>query len=73
MRSRIRFYCKELGISQGELVEMADVSRQTINSLERGIYNPSLSLAYKITLLLGFEYIHEVFIFEKEDLNYKFK
>lgn len=66
MRSRIRFIRKELGLNQRELAEMASVSRQTMSGLEKGTYNPSLKLAYKITLILGFKYIHEVFILEKE-------
>ena len=48
---------------------MAGVTRQTINSLENGKYNPSLTLAYKITIILGFKNIHHVFRFEKEDLE----
>lgn len=69
MKSRIKLCRLELGISQGELAEMADVTRQTISALENGRYKPSLRLAYKITLVLGFKYIPEVFIFEKEDFD----
>ena len=37
--------------SQGELAERLDVSRQTINAIETGKYDPSLSLAFKIARL----------------------
>jgi putative transcriptional regulator len=37
--------------SQGDLAEKLDVSRQTVNALERGKYDPSLPLAFKIAKL----------------------
>jgi len=36
------------GLSQGELADLMDVSRQTINAVEAGKYDPSLPLAYKL-------------------------
>ena len=36
-------------LSQGELAEAVDVSRQTINAIERERYNPSLELAFSLT------------------------
>ncbi|HJU27015.1 MAG TPA: helix-turn-helix transcriptional regulator, partial [Rhodanobacteraceae bacterium] len=41
------------GWSQGELGERLDVSRQTINAIETGKYDPSLPLAFKIARLFG--------------------
>ena len=41
----------EQGWSQGDLAERLGVSRQTINALERGKYDPSLPLAFKIAKL----------------------
>ena len=41
----------ERGWSQGELAERLEVSRQTVNALERGKYDPSLPLAFKIAKL----------------------
>ena len=41
----------EKGWSQADLAEQLGVSRQTINSLERGKYDPSLPLAFKISKL----------------------
>jgi hypothetical protein len=40
------------GLSQGELAELMDVSRQTINAVEAGKYDPSLPLAFKLCSLL---------------------
>lgn len=39
------------GWSQGDLAERLEVSRQTINALERGKYDPSLPLAFRIARL----------------------
>ena len=39
------------GWSQGDLADKLGVSRQTINALERGRYDPSLPLAFKIARL----------------------
>lgn len=41
----------EEGWSQGELAKRLGVSRQTINALEKGRYDPSLPLAFKIARL----------------------
>ena len=43
----------ERGWSQGDLAEQLQVSRQTVNALERGKYDPSLPLAFKIARLFG--------------------
>lgn len=47
--------------SQGDLAERLGVSRQTVNALERGRYDPSLPLAFKIAALFG-RRIEEIFI-----------
>ena len=53
MESRIRELREKLGWSQGELAEHLDVSRQTVNALETGKYDPSLPLAFRIARLFG--------------------
>lgn len=53
MRNRIPELRAEHGLTQGQLAEALDVSRQTISSLERGRYDPSLPLAFKIGRLFG--------------------
>ena len=45
MRNMIRELRNERGLSQGQLAEAMDVSRQTINSIEQERYTPSLPLA----------------------------
>lgn len=45
MQSRVRELRSEQGVSQQKLAEAVGVSRQTINSLEKGRYDPSLRLA----------------------------
>lgn len=66
MKTKIRYLRQEMGISQQDLAKKADVTRQTINALENGRYNPSLVLAYKITKILKQKYIEDVFILDLE-------
>ena len=54
--------------SQAELAEHLDVSRQTVNALETGKYDPSLQLAFKIARLFQMP-VEE--IFEPEELSTK--
>jgi putative transcriptional regulator len=48
MKNRLRELRRELGWSQQVLADRLDVSRQTVNALETGKYDPSLPLAFKI-------------------------
>ena len=49
MKNIIRTRRKELGFSQDELAKKCDVSRQTINAIENNKYDPTLSLAFKLS------------------------
>ncbi|HEX7989413.1 MAG TPA: helix-turn-helix transcriptional regulator [Stenotrophomonas sp.] len=51
MDNRLRELREAKGWSQGELAEQLEVSRQTINALETGKYDPSLPLAFRIARL----------------------
>lgn len=51
MKNRVRELREAHGWSQGELAERVDVSRQTINAIETGKYDPSLPLAFKLARL----------------------
>ncbi|MFA5887678.1 MAG: helix-turn-helix transcriptional regulator [Candidatus Nanoarchaeia archaeon] len=62
MKTKITFYRKQLGITQEELAEQVEVTRQTIISLEQGKYNPSLELAYRVAKALGKKRVEEVFM-----------
>ncbi|MEJ2817231.1 MULTISPECIES: helix-turn-helix transcriptional regulator [unclassified Caulobacter] len=53
MRNRLKVLRAERDWSQADLAERLDVSRQTINALETGKYDPSLPLAFKIARLFG--------------------
>lgn len=67
MRNRIQELRKERGgVTQNELADAVNVSRQTIISLENGRYNASLILAHKIAKYFGVS-IEELFLFDEED------
>ena len=66
MRNRIQELRKERRVTQNELADAVDVSRQTIISLENGRYNASLMLAHKIAKFFG-KQIEEIFIFDEEE------
>lgn len=51
MKNHLRELRAERGWSQAELAEQLDVSRQTINAIETGKYDPSLPLAFAIARL----------------------
>jgi len=61
MKNRVRELRETQGWSQGDLGEQLDVSRQTINAIETGKYDPSLPLAFRIAKLfrLSIESIFE--------------
>jgi putative transcriptional regulator len=54
------------GWTQQELADRVEVSRQTIISLERGRYNPSILLAFRLARLLGTR-IEDLFLYEEGD------
>ena len=53
-------------MTQEDLAIEAGVSRQTIISLEKGKYNPSLQLAYRLAKIFRL-HIEDIFIFEEDD------
>lgn len=67
MKNKIRDLREQFDLTQLDLAEKVEVSRQTIISLENGKYNPSIFLAYKISKVFHLK-IEEVFIFEEEDI-----
>ena len=69
MKNKLEEIRKEKGITQEELADALEVSRQTISSLENGRYNPSIILAFKIARFFKLS-IEEIFIYE-EDSNGK--
>jgi putative transcriptional regulator len=53
MKNRLKDLRAERGWSQGDLADKLSVSRQTVNALENGRYDPSLPLAFAIARLFG--------------------
>lgn len=66
MKNRLEEIRKARGLRQEELARELSVSRQTISSLEKGRYNPSILLAFKIARFFGLT-IEEIFIYEEEE------
>ncbi|MBR3118669.1 helix-turn-helix transcriptional regulator [Oceanobacillus profundus] len=66
MKTLIKEKRKELDITQEELSQKLKVSRQTIISLEKGKYKPSLILAHKLAQTFDCT-IEELFIFEGDE------
>jgi putative transcriptional regulator len=63
MKNRIRVLRAEKGWSQAELAEKVSVSRNSINAVENGKFEPSLPLAFRIADSFGLK-IEEVFLKE---------
>ncbi len=53
MKNRLRVLRAERDWSQGDLAERLQVSRQTVNAIETGKYDPSLPLAFSLARLFG--------------------
>lgn len=68
MKTRMKEFREKLGITQEALAEKVNVTRQTILFLEKGKYNPSLRLAYKISRVLNAR-IEDIFSFDDEPIN----
>ncbi len=60
MKNRLKVLRAERNWSQADLAERLNVSRQTVNAIETGKYDPSLPLAFKIAALFGLG-IEEIF------------
>ena len=68
MKNRLKALRAERGWSQQALAEALDVSRQSVNAIETGRYDPSLPLAFKIADLFGLA-IEDVFVNPAKDLE----
>ena len=64
MKNRLEELRRGRGLSQEELADALEVSRQTIISLEKGRYNPSILLAFRIARYFGTS-IEDVFIYDE--------
>lgn len=65
MKNKVEEFRKQRNEKQEELANIVGVSRQTIISIEKGKYNPSILLAFKIANHFE-KSIEEIFIYEEE-------
>ncbi|MBO8175622.1 MAG: helix-turn-helix transcriptional regulator [Thermococcus sp.] len=63
MRNRLRELREARGLTQEELAKILGVTRQTIIAIEKGKYDPSLRLAFKIARFFEVK-IEDIFIYE---------
>jgi putative transcriptional regulator len=66
VKNRLRELREAQGLSQGQLAENLGVSRQTVNALETGRYDPSLPLAFRISARFGLP-IEQIFSPDEHD------
>ena len=66
MNNHLRTLRAERDWSQARLAEVLDVSRQTVNAIETGKYDPSLPLAFKIARVFALP-IESIFTLDAED------
>ena len=66
MKNKLKVYRAMHDLTQEQLAEKADVTRQTINAIEQGKYSPSLELAFRLAKLFGVT-IEDLFIYEEEE------
>ena len=66
LHNRLKEYRARYRLSQTELGNLADVSRQTIRLIERGDYNPSVTLALKLAKILNAS-VEQLFSYTEEE------
>lgn len=64
--NKLKEYRAQKGINQQELGRLVGVSRQTISLIERGDYNPSITLGLKLGRLFGVS-VEDLFIYEEDE------
>ncbi len=65
MKNRLKVLRAERNWTQAQLAIELEVSRQTINAIEKGKFDPSLPLAFKVARLFGMA-IEDIFQYSKE-------
>ncbi len=70
MKNRLEELRTHNGWTQQDLADRVEVSRQTIISLERGRYNPSITLAFRLARQFGIT-IENLFLYSEEEDHYE--
>jgi putative transcriptional regulator len=65
MENRIRLLREQKMLSQAQLAEQCNVTRQTINAIENDKYDPTLELAFKLSKVLNTT-VDELFLYGRE-------
>ena len=63
MENNLKKLRNQINVSQNDLAQALSVSRQTINSIENGKFDPSLTLAMNLTRYFGVS-LDNIFIYE---------
>ena len=66
MKNKLKYYRALHNLTQEDLAKKLAVSRQTIIAIEKGKYDPSLKLAFKIAKFFGVK-IEDIFIYEEDE------
>lgn len=69
MKNRLEELRIKHGLTQQELADRVEVSRQTIISLESGRYNPSILLAFRLARFFNLR-IEDIFLYSDEEENH---
>jgi putative transcriptional regulator len=70
VKNKIRALREAAGLTQAALAQVTGVSRQAINAVETGKYDPSIWLAHALSKAFGLP-IEQIFIFEEGEDNEK--
>lgn len=65
MKNKLKVYRAMHDMTQEELAELLRVTRRTVNSIERGKYNPSIEVAFRIAKLFNVP-VEEIFQLDEE-------
>lgn len=66
LENRLKEYRARLGLNQGQMGQLVGVSRQTISLIERGDYNPSVTLALRIAAVFRVQ-VEDIFSLTGEE------
>ncbi len=66
LENKLKEYRGKIGVNQRQLGAMVDVSRQTISLIERGDYNPSVTLALKIAKVFDVS-VEDIFVYREDE------